>query len=162
DPLPPGRGAPPWWGEGDSRRRPRCCGDVVCGLPHPGRHVVPQGPPRPRGQGRPAAGPVPLRYRDRGAAAPGGGFGRYRAGLVPAKLADGADTCTRLREILRLAVSMPITFTCTVSPTISMSSVRSTWSQDSSEMWSRPSLPGTICRKAPYFLVFVTWPPTIE
>src|SRR5207249_1494784 len=32
----------------------------------------------------------------------------------------------------------------------------------SSEMWSRPSMPGMICRKAPYFLVLVTWPSTIE
>src|SRR5579859_901642 len=55
-----------------------------------------------------------------------------------------------------------MTLTWTSSPTLSTSSVLLTWSQESSEMWSRPSMPGTICRNAPYFLVLVTTPSTME
>src|SRR5260370_113497 len=64
-----------------------------------------------------------------------------RSPRLAARFAGGADSCLRLSEIRRLAVSIPITFTCSVSPTLSTSSVRSTWSHDSSEMCSKPSIP---------------------
>src|SRR5205085_3381291 len=85
---------------------------------------------------RPRSRPPPPEGRSRGGGSP------------PSGSTYPGSACLRLSLILP-SRSIPITLTRTVSPSLITSSTRSTRLGSSSEMWTRPSLPGEISTKAP-------------